>query len=279
MKHRLLILLTLLCATLGGAAELQAQQGDSLSRRFHVYAGLGFSSSRGTSNSIAYMQGINFTVDNYSGDWLSSSKSYRQGSGTSLFVEYSVSPKVSIGVAASTLGKFIGSQPFVYGSRYEMPYYYSGRVALRIDHATAGYYLVGSYLFLQHQGLYGIDVRCGLGFGMNSCEIHYGSAAGYYYESGGEYALPVQQTFKSQPAGGLLYINLDFWSGASLSACFNVSYRYIPVQSIDPVKLESGPYTDYSTTPPQVKRIVLALPGQEISLCNFLYGLMIGVHL
>lgn len=268
----IVLLLGIVCTAL---SQTPQTKGETESARIHVYAGFGASSSRATSNLIAFLRGQGYYVGESSG-LFDSYRDYRQGTGMTAFAEYSVSDRIRIGVSLSTLGTIVGADAYAGGNRYvNVPSFTSVNAVIRA--ATFGYYLQGSYRIIGKPGERGMKLFAGAGLGHNHIRAEFGSQTGYLYADElrniSTYIIIEKTAF-----GAEIFANLEIWTSGTVSAGFFTMYRYIPAQTLGAVTLDAGTYTDYATNPPTVRRATVQLPESRISFSNVLYGLVFGVH-
>ena len=273
---RSLFIVTALILLVSCGQSQTDQRAPATIPRLHCYAGIGFASSRATSNYVAFLKGQGYYIDDYS-SLFESRRSYGHGSGTSLQVDYAVSDRVRLGAAISTIGRLLGGEAFAGGASYGFPGSYASSFETVLRAATIGYYAVGSYMFVRHKEERGLDVMAGFGLGLNSIRVEYGSQIEYYSYSTVK-DIPANGGYDKQTLGTLVFLLADFWSSASLSIGFNLTYRYIPAQTLDAVSYNVGTYMDYTSSPPVMRTVVATLPAAEISFSNVLYGIMIGYH-
>ena len=271
---------TLICVLLFGvASQGLAQTVQSRDKgeaaRIHIYAGFGVSASRATSNLIAFLRGVGYYVSQ-SSDLFDSYRSYRQGTGMTAMVEYSVSERARIGISLSTLGALVGAEAYAGGYQYlNVPSFTNVNTVIRT--ATFGYYVQGSYLIIGRPGERGVHLFGGIGLGNNHIRAEYGSQTGW--ASSDELRdIPTYLQIEKTAFGTAIFGNLEFWTSRTVSAGFFAVYRYIPEQTLGAMTVEAGTYTDYGTNPPTVRHATVQLPEARISFSNVLYGIVFGVH-
>jgi opacity protein-like surface antigen len=248
-----------LLAFAGLRAEAAPAGGSWQPRRIHIWSGLSLSSPNMSQELTRWGFGDDHRVDIFFGYiTVHYPHIHTNKPRLDLRVEYSLTPRIALGLAVASLGN-------VDGRGYDLHGFYDGEDDmgnfLDVKARGTAYFLTASYIPPPTEARR-FSPRFGLGVGMSDVKLAFETNVD-------------SVSFDKNPFCGLAFAGLDFWPLTSLTVGVSLEYRYVAIR---PRAFDiTATYTDYWMGGNFT--VTYPIESSSYSLGGLVVGITLGVHI